>query len=978
MSGEPTDFDSGLLGWSPGFFGPNPGYVAAISEVFRMSDALSRLSQSLLGSHFSDTQKICAEFLAAWSSGAKPALEMSLAKASAAIRPGLLRELLRIEFSFRRLAGESPSLDEYVTRFPDLSQIIDAVFRENPTEIGTPPVSSTPTTPWTTQSHSASFLPEIPGYEILHQLAPGGMGVVFRARDLAADRTVALKMIRSGIHAEPHEKARFRLESEAIASLNHPNVVQIFGYGDWQGMPYLVMEFAEGGSLAQLVDSGPLAFDRAAEMVERLSGAVQFVHEKGILHRDLKPANILLSSAGVPKVADFGLAKRLDFDQGLTQTQAILGTASYMAPEQAAGTRQGLGPAVDIYALGAILYEALTGRPPFRAESRDLTIHQVLSQAAPRPSQFRADLPVELEAICLKCLEKDAGHRFASARALAEELRRFRTGMPLSIRSGSFERRRRLARQASYEILEALEPEGSCCRYRARHLTLNRVDVLEIFPGAPEESEQRNILREHTEAIAKLHHAHIVEIYTFGNLDDDWFIAREHIDGKALFEHWPDRLESPAQAAAVIESLARALQHASQLGIKHANLRPNKILVGQDGNCKLTGFTNPTSRASGGYGLAASTAAEIAFLGNLLSRLLHGQPHPSDRLSIGATLPGKGTAATLTDELDAICRKCLDTSSESAYPNVAALAEDLRRARAGEVLLIDDLDEWTQQQRWARRAGYRILEQQGQNQHGFTYKAQHLEQDRVVVLKRISARFRFVPGAKERFRLEAKLMESLRHPQIARIFDQGEQNDLVYYAREYVDGRSLGEIISIRAEQDVRDQAAGTGSEHEQRVDQAIALIQSLTNAILHAHSKGVVHGSLNPSCVHLTSAGILKITSFRRMSFFTQKEPDLAGELERKLIRAYIAPEMREVSRRRVERSADVFSLGAILFALLTGKSPAEDQASEWAVGDNEGASPRYRKLLAVCRKCIDPTPEQRYSSVEEFEHSLQAPPAP
>src|SRR5262249_18870343 len=193
----------------------------------------------------------------------------------------------------------------------------------------------------------------------------------------------------------------------------------------------------EGGSLAQRLAGNPFAPLQAAELVETLARAVQFVHERGIIHRDLKPANVLLTNDGVPKLADFGLAKRLDQDQGLTRSQAVLGTASYMAPEQAAGNKQALGPAADIYALGAILYELLTLQPPFRADTYELTIHKVLSEEPLRPGRLRPEVPADLEAICLKCLEKEPGRRFASALALAEDLRRFQDGEPISIQSAS-------------------------------------------------------------------------------------------------------------------------------------------------------------------------------------------------------------------------------------------------------------------------------------------------------------------------------------------------------------------------------------------------------------------------------------------------------------------------------------------------------------------------------------------------------------
>ena len=281
--------------------------------------------------------------MAAWQSGRRRFIESFLTGAPDSNRVTLFRELLLSEFSLRRREGETPLLEDYLSRFPEFRGVIEGVFRESPTVHAVMAASPTPTIFWQSGGVDPAVVPQIPGYEILQQLAPGGMGVVFRARDQKTNQTVALKMIRSGIHADAQEKARFQLESDAIASLAHPNIIKIFACGEWQGMPYLAMEFAEGGSLAQLLESGPVTFDRAIELLEVLALATQFIHERDIIHRDLKPANVLLSADGTPKLADFGLAKRLDFDQGLTQTQAILGTASYMAPDRRWGRSRDWG-----------------------------------------------------------------------------------------------------------------------------------------------------------------------------------------------------------------------------------------------------------------------------------------------------------------------------------------------------------------------------------------------------------------------------------------------------------------------------------------------------------------------------------------------------------------------------------------------------------------------------------------------------------
>jgi WD40 repeat protein len=283
-------------------------------------------------------------------------------------------------------------------------------------------------------------VPHVPGYEILGELGRGGMGVVYKARHTQLNRLVALKMILAGGHAGTADLARFRTEAEAIARLQHPNVIQIFEVGEHEGKPYFSLEFCGGGSLAQKINGTPLPPKEAARMVETLARGMDAAHQKGIIHRDLKPANVLLLDDGTAKITDFGLAKKLD-DVGQTQSGAIMGTPSYMAPEQAGGKAKELGPAADVYALGAILYELLTGRPPFRAATPLDTVLQVVSDDPVPPSQLQSKTPRDLETICLKCLQKDPRKRYPSAEALAEDLRRFQAGEPIKARpAGRVER----------------------------------------------------------------------------------------------------------------------------------------------------------------------------------------------------------------------------------------------------------------------------------------------------------------------------------------------------------------------------------------------------------------------------------------------------------------------------------------------------------------------------------------------------------
>jgi WD40 repeat protein/tetratricopeptide (TPR) repeat protein len=322
----------------------------------------------------------------------------------------------------------------------------------------------------------------VPGYEILGELGRGGMGVVYRARHVALNRVVALKMILAGSLAGAQELARFRAEAEAVARLRHPHIVQVFDCGCFDDRPYLALEYCEGGSLAARLRGTPLPPAEAARLVGKLAEAMAAAHAEGIVHRDLKPANVLLQRSEVrsqksevrsqrsqdrdrelgaassdlcllttdlcPKITDFGLAKRLDEDSGYTRTGAILGTPSYMAPEQAEGAAKHVGPAADVYALGAILYECLTGRPPFQGATVLDTLEQVRLQEPVPPRVLQPKTPRDLETICLKCLQKQAAQRYASAAALAEDLRRYQEGEPIRARPvGPAERAAKWARR---------------------------------------------------------------------------------------------------------------------------------------------------------------------------------------------------------------------------------------------------------------------------------------------------------------------------------------------------------------------------------------------------------------------------------------------------------------------------------------------------------------------------------------------------
>jgi len=274
-------------------------------------------------------------------------------------------------------------------------------------------------------------------YELLEEIARGGMGVVWKARQTSLKRDVAVKMIRAGALASPQEVARFLREAEAAASLQHANIVAIHEVGEHGGQHYFSMDFVAGRDLGALVKDGPVSPQVAARYVRIIAEAIHFAHQRGTLHRDLKPQNVLIDAADQPRITDFGLAKLMTDDSRMTQSGVIMGSPSYMPPEQAAGRQADIGPASDVYSLGAMLYELVTGRPPFRGTTAMATLHEVLETEPVAPRRLKGDVPPDLETICLKCLEKSPTARYSSARALAEELDRFLKGDPILARPAS-------------------------------------------------------------------------------------------------------------------------------------------------------------------------------------------------------------------------------------------------------------------------------------------------------------------------------------------------------------------------------------------------------------------------------------------------------------------------------------------------------------------------------------------------------------
>jgi tRNA A-37 threonylcarbamoyl transferase component Bud32 len=369
-----------------------------------------------------------------WQRGERALVEAYLGQHPAlATDPAAALDLIYHEILLRQQAGEAPTLAEYLRRFPQWAgQLRDQFEVHQALEAGQ--LFDTRPTLGRLSPPAAASRPSVPGYEILDELGRGGMGVVCKARQVALNRVVALKMIRDGQLASTADVQRFRTEAEAVAQLDHPHIVPIYEVGERQGQPFFSMKLIEGGSLAQLLaQRPPLATAGLVRILEQVARAVHYAHQRGIIHRDLKPANILLDADGQPHVTDFGLARRLGTESSLTQTGAVVGTPSYMAPEQAGGKKVPT-TAVDVYALGAILYEMLTGRPPYQAETALDTLLQVLDRDPAPPHAVNPRVDRDLELICLKCLAREPQARYGSAEALAADLGHWLAGEPISVR----------------------------------------------------------------------------------------------------------------------------------------------------------------------------------------------------------------------------------------------------------------------------------------------------------------------------------------------------------------------------------------------------------------------------------------------------------------------------------------------------------------------------------------------------------------
>ena len=411
--------------------------------------------------------RLSGEFEKSWKSGVIPKISGFTERISAAAKSALLEQLVPVDLSYRLSRGEIPTAIDYAPSGPDA---VDMARRALKKLQASRPQSAEASVPRGSEPHcqSPAPMPNFNGdwvnestlvvskeialeqvqnqndqdkvrcfgdYELLNEIARSGMGVVYKARQVNLNRVVALKMILAGQLASDNDVQRFQTEAEAAAHLDHPGIVPIYEIGQHEGQHFFSMGYVDGCSLADRVKGGPLPPIKAAEIVRKIADAIAYAHAHGVIHRDLKPANVLLDPNGEPKVTDFGLAKKVNDDGGLTRSGDIMGTPSYMPPEQAAGRQGEVGPLADVYSLGAILYCLLTGRPPFQAASPLETLLEVTRREPVRPTMLNSRVPEDLETICLKCLEKRRTDRLPSAEMLSQELLRFSRNEPIQSRS---------------------------------------------------------------------------------------------------------------------------------------------------------------------------------------------------------------------------------------------------------------------------------------------------------------------------------------------------------------------------------------------------------------------------------------------------------------------------------------------------------------------------------------------------------------
>jgi serine/threonine protein kinase len=919
---------SQLAHTTPGFSGPDDDLRMLVNLFITLPASDQRQCLTWLRAH--QTQR--------WRLGQPLALEeyRSLWPALAS-DPEAFCDLLYHEIELRLEMGAVPTIEEYVERFPLLEERIRRLFTVHIMLSDPPPMAARPKPESTTDTPAELEEPDeptrmgdndapgrprgltrvqVPGYEIVKELGRGGMGVVYQARQLGLNRMVALKMIIAGGLAGGVQRARFRAEAEAVAKLRHPNIVQIFDIGEHDGQPYFSLEFIDGGCLAEVLRKTPPEPADAAKLMESMARAVHYAHNQDIVHRDLKPANILMRRDGTPVLTDFGLAKRLDDNQNnLTSTGAVLGTASYMAPEQAAGKAKLVGPATDVYSLGAMLYEMLAGHPPFRGDTFEATLLAVLFDMPEPPSRQRPGVPPELEAICLKCLEKEASARYPSAGALADDLRRFRAGEQLNAAMLDSDRwMQAWARRAGFELLDCIGKGTKTEVYRARQTRLRREVALKVIRGdAPD--RQAVLDRLETQAVAGggalrrmrqegVQSPPLVEIYDLGERDGLGYCAMEFFERGSVEQVLVDEPQPVRTGLEMVLPIAQALRLVHATGHPHGNLKPSNILFATDKTPRLSDFTaapRPTSGSAPPEAIAAELD-DIRQLGLLLYRVLSGTSYTSDAPPLGRLRDD------IPPDLDAISLRCLHANPVHRYARMSDVAHELEQC----------LTHLRAERPVARPAlqgtlpGYELMEQLGRGRIGPVYRARHLDTGNLVAVQRVEPRGYAPETDLTLFRQTSEAAKQLIHPHIRRLNDVIDWSGKTNLIWEYLDGGSLAQRL-----------LSGPMPPSE-----AARLVESLAEALEYAHGLGIYHGDLHIGKVLLTATGIPKITGFRLVKTIEeQRRRPASGVFDLQLETRPGSKPPEFLMRQPITRLAapDIYCLGAMLYELILGKPVPE-----------------------------------------------------
>jgi serine/threonine protein kinase len=965
-----------------------------------VSDISPSTDPTLSPDEMERVDRACDEFEAAWKSGQRPELRSFVQDPSTPLGKFMLGELLKVELAYRVQRGEQPVAEEYQACFPEHANLIAAAFglgatesvaELNRRELSTPtapPLAVSTQSPGTAARASEERWPSIPGYEIVGELGRGAMGIVYKAWQQRAKRHVALKVIRDGFLAGPEHRRRFRKEAEAAAQFQHPNLIRIYEVDEHQGVMYFSMELGQGPSLDKKLAGRPLPAREATELALTLAEAIHYAHEKKIVHRDLKPANIVLTEDGRPLITDFGLAKRLDGDSAPTLTNAVMGTAAYMPPEQARGDAKHAGPLADVYSLGAILYELLSGQPPFQAPTLEAILQLVLYHEPPSLTRKHSEVPAELEAICLKCLEKEPGMRYPSAGALAEELRRFQAGEPVNVKPVTdWDRQVRWARQVGFDIIDVLGGSRHFgIVYKARQARLNRNVILKtVATGMHSNSLETARFSLQGKTLAQLQHPNIVQVYDLGEHAGQAYMATEYVEGGTLAEKLLDTPWPPRQAVALVATLAHAVHYAHQRDIVHHALRPFNILLTVDDVPKITNFgldwlleaeprtthlRHPTPHHVTSYmapeqaaGLSGviGPAADIYALGAILFELLTGRvPIAADdlpeflrRVQMEPALPPSHWRADLPRSLDGICLKCLCKDPSERYPSAEALAEALHRFLTGDQQNTDEVE---------LIPGYTFEKELGRGGTGSVYKARQLNLDRFVALKVFHAGV--PPPILEHVRGANRAMARLQHPNLVQVYDCGERDGLLYVAEELIEGITLEQRCS--------------GDRQPPR--QSAQLVETLSRALHFVHGQGIVHCNLKPRAVLMSSAGVPKIGSFEA-AMLPGKE-SLESPETIVATPTYMTPEQAAGDTRRIGPATDVYALGNILYEMLTGRAPFRGNnvmetlshvATQPAAPPSRLNPTVDREMDAICLKCLEKEPAKRYETAAQLAEDLE-----